>query len=1014
MICRCRADFQAWEKGEPFCCYCGMPISFPHFANHPLWAPLLIKERSSEIVLRFQPDFHGGRGQLDTRRLLDSRKVPRLLAAEIRSAIGELRPASFTAGVEKLSISIPALPVTDRTAFPMALRLTFRLAGACREYKCELPLQPENFIAVCSSDPRIENRFSEESIADARLLLIDGVSVDIVIELRSANLDFGAVDSAVLISGPDQECELKFQRLPAGPLSVTVPMPILQKAVGANSSVQALLLLWQGGRLAGSVRMDIQRCALPVLRLPENAGCTFSFEREAWWCGDGTPVRQTLSKSENWLPHFSLQAQACESLAAAASFTAEIHSTELLLRARLFPRWVNSKARHELPGDESDVRGTLNLFLRNDRNDSAQQLSLLPLWQASAVLKTVARNTIELLAIDFGTTNTASAVCAHRGGLPSEIRIDGSASIPSQLFYAINETGVDLSRSAIGDRAAQMSSRDGDTALLRSDLKTDLLRLARRPDASADEVGTPRVTPLESARHFLELYLRDLAASRQIDGRAVRNMTFTFPAACPSGYREMLATLLKEAAVATGLLDEKNIHAACDEASAGGIYWFKKNLDALKLKDFARVRLLVYDYGGGTSDMSVIEFSALAAEGRWQIKLLGVAGMPDCGGDDLTWRLARKFCACVWREIQNNTATPLKNRPFLQDGRLRRELPTRLRKHGRREWRAWCPSLLAMIEERKKSALSLPDGVLIDAAMEALLLPNVSRFDDLKEEKVSGHAARSESGRFGATRFPGWVQEGESFRPVSRNSASLSGDDFWCFDLNSELFQEPEAAIGIARNLIRAVGGIDHLLVIGQASHTHYFRERLKQELQGLFKEMHTLEAEQAKTCVAMGACVFQTFRREMPVVPTILKRLVLWSVSLNAPGRYLTVLPSFHLLNTFCGLEGETRALFKNPGELELFVDSSNRDKDPAPALRDPLKAALVCLQKGFGETDQPIEAGVFDPSASGFETAAPQPIRDLIVRSSAAHPRFKSAFWLAFWPAGQPEHAWIYAYHV
>ena len=86
----------------------------------------------------------------------------------------------------------------------------------------------------------------------------------------------------------------------------------------------------------------------------------------------------------------------------------------------------------------------------------------------------------------------------------------------------------------------------------------------------------------------------------------------------------------------------------------------------------------------------------------------------------------------------------------------------------------------------------------------------------------------------------------------------------------------------------------------------------------------------------------------------------------------------------------------------------------DPAPALRDPLKAALVCLQKGFGETDQPIEAGVFDPSASGFETAAPQPIRDLIVRSSAAHPRFKSAFWLAFWPAGQPEHAWFYAYHV
>jgi molecular chaperone DnaK len=151
-------------------------------------------------------------------------------------------------------------------------------------------------------------------------------------------------------------------------------------------------------------------------------------------------------------------------------------------------------------------------------------------------------------------------------------------------------------------------------------------------------------TPVEISAYILRKIKDD--ASRAL-GEEVTHAVITVPAY----FEEAQRAATREAGVQAGLVVKKII----DEPTAAAIaFGFQAASDA-------RHRILVYDLGGGTFDISLLQM-VKDQEGRDQFQCLQIEGDNWLGGDNFDQRIVAKIVDWVKQETQED---PLRDKRFL-------------------------------------------------------------------------------------------------------------------------------------------------------------------------------------------------------------------------------------------------------------------------------------------------------------------------------------------------------------
>lgn len=222
----------------------------------------------------------------------------------------------------------------------------------------------------------------------------------------------------------------------------------------------------------------------------------------------------------------------------------------------------------------------------------------------------------KIIGIDLGTTNSCMAVM--EGGMPTVIiNAEGSRTTPSIVAYTKN-----------GERLV------GDTAKRQAITNTDRTVASIKREMGQDyhvTIDRKKYSPQEISAMILQKLKKD---AEDYIGEPVTEAVITVPAYFTDAQRK--AT--KDAGRIAGL----NVRRIINEPTAAALAYGLDNAQAQKI--------LVYDLGGGTFDVSVIEIS----EGM--IEVLATAGDNRLGGDDYD----RKICDYLAEEFQSQTGINLK------------------------------------------------------------------------------------------------------------------------------------------------------------------------------------------------------------------------------------------------------------------------------------------------------------------------------------------------------------------
>ncbi len=1052
---RCRCDQQALSLGRPFCGYCGRQLSTPPFytpANKLLGPGMALDippgmESSTHfdftLDLRDRPA--KPRGWLDPQRVTDDKGCLRIVDAFLQ--IDGIRHApEFQVADCTFRTRIPAAML--KQAHNAALCLNLGLEGIARGriYLCEIGLPSTTRIDIESDDPRFE--------------LIDGIGrlllfttpksaaplppLKLTISCPTAAL---SASGSARLSSPGHDRDFKLTQIEPsanGGLDVDIPLEVLNDLPAGGSTDSPLTLqlsLETQSGAAVTVSLEAVRCTLPVLELHPPARFEFKLKDGDDWCGEeSTPKSLRVSRSVNWEREYELTAVPLEKpeLGEAATFFVTLIDDDhdptngfqdVRLRIMLSPAWLYRNKKHK---EAWHLGGELRLVLRNSANPSRKQADNIELARAEISIDGTARAALMNVALDFGTCNTCAAKMEDETqllGIPLEFQ-EGSV-VPSLLYYALPQ--IPISGAMIEDQvligqdaqAEDKASRHQDV-LFRRGLKSTLLEVASG-DYSDTKVKLSSQCEFDSGEmteHFLMVYFNKLVRSKLIDGRFVETLIFTYPAESPADYRKRLHAHFENAARNAGLPFYAALQPACDEASAGGLWWFVKNNQLFENSE--RVTLMVYDYGGGTTDISALEFLKIPGdEGRWSLKILGVAGEQKCGGDDLTWRLAREFARCGSRgSALGNAPSPLAGAPAFVQALTEHE-PLK----GRQPWWNAAPGLIKMMDQYKPETVgakilsTLPEAVIADLIEDkgSTFLPKDIQVNAKTYRPDPG---RTPSGQYAMHIYDGWQVNGKELRPRANSSSPrLLGEQSWVFDLGSDEdgpLAEPEIAMQIARQLVRNLfgegGKVDFLLLIGQASQTVYFIERLKSVLKDCYTEFADERAE-AKVCVASGACNFHKFSysQSIEMISTILRRIAFAAATgLTVKPKLVEVMKSSSERNKTQRIEVAAPAYkwLTNPKRISLYSDSSYTD-DNRFSTDLKLRHKLTILREGFVQTNKPILALVADPSElANFsdEARVPKEIQNLIGEVRGANATAALGWFLCIWPESEAQTTWIY----
>lgn len=212
------------------------------------------------------------------------------------------------------------------------------------------------------------------------------------------------------------------------------------------------------------------------------------------------------------------------------------------------------------------------------------------------------------LGIDFGTTNTV--VVMAKSGRLSEVRIDDSLTVPTAVFFENPET-IYFGKEAVkrGIQYPGSLARSFKLYLHGAD--------GKYPDLFYAKTGEKiDITGMELSRRFLA-WVRNRAI--QLVEEPLNYVVVTVPAEFDSRQIESI----KRAAQGAGFSD---VAIEREPNAAGYAYLHSERLTFSK-----RRNILVYDFGGGTFDVAILQRT-----NEESFEIIGRDGDRHLGGDDFT------------------------------------------------------------------------------------------------------------------------------------------------------------------------------------------------------------------------------------------------------------------------------------------------------------------------------------------------------------------------------------------
>ena len=255
----------------------------------------------------------------------------------------------------------------------------------------------------------------------------------------------------------------------------------------------------------------------------------------------------------------------------------------------------------------------------------------------------------KIIGIDLGTTN--SCVAVMEGGSPRVIEnSEGSRTTPSVVAYT--EDGEILVGQAAKRQAVtnpentlfaikRLIGRKFDEEVVQRDIKLVPYKIVKADNGDAwVEVKGKKMAPPEISARVLMKLKKDAEAYL---GEEVKEAVITVPAYFNDSQRQ--AT--KDAGRIAGLEVKRIINEPTAAALAYGMD--KKRGDQ---------KIAVYDLGGGTFDISIIEIAEV--EGEHQFEVLSTNGDTFLGGEDFDTRLIDYLA----EEFKKDTGVDLHNDPL--------------------------------------------------------------------------------------------------------------------------------------------------------------------------------------------------------------------------------------------------------------------------------------------------------------------------------------------------------------
>src|SRR5712671_6796599 len=235
----------------------------------------------------------------------------------------------------------------------------------------------------------------------------------------------------------------------------------------------------------------------------------------------------------------------------------------------------------------------------------------------------------KIIGIDLGTTN--SCVAVMEGGKPKVIEnSEGSRTTPSVVAYTDDGeilVGASAKRQAVTNAkntiyaVKRLIGRKFDDKEVQKAVKLSPYKIVRADNGDAwIEVRGKKISPQEVSAQILRKLKKDAEAYL---GEPVNEAVITVPAYFNDSQRQ--AT--KDAGRIAGL----DVKRLINEPTAGALAFGEDK--ALK-KD---MKIAVYDLGGGTFDISIMEIADV--EGEKQFEVLATNGDTFLGGEDFDQRL---------------------------------------------------------------------------------------------------------------------------------------------------------------------------------------------------------------------------------------------------------------------------------------------------------------------------------------------------------------------------------------
>ncbi|MBU3003108.1 molecular chaperone DnaK [Paraglaciecola arctica] len=246
----------------------------------------------------------------------------------------------------------------------------------------------------------------------------------------------------------------------------------------------------------------------------------------------------------------------------------------------------------------------------------------------------------KIIGIDLGTTNSCVAVMESGKSKIIE-NAEGNRTTPSIVAYANNETlvGQPAKRQAITNSnntlfaIKRLIGRKFDDKEVQKDIALAPYKIVKAKNGDAwVEVNGKALSPQEVSAQILRKLKKDAEAYL---GETVTDAVITVPAYFNDSQRQ--AT--KDAGKIAGL----NVKRIINEPTAAALAYGVGNANK------AEQKVVVYDLGGGTFDVSIIEISN--EEGEKQFEVLATNGDTFLGGEDFDLRLINYLV----EEFKNDT-----------------------------------------------------------------------------------------------------------------------------------------------------------------------------------------------------------------------------------------------------------------------------------------------------------------------------------------------------------------------